>query len=97
MLSADHCPPIRQLDVGVFVGPAPDDEADLLRLRNLGVGRVLDLRTFRTRVIAKQRAWLRGMGLACEHLPIGFSGLGHAGSGFVKDPSSRCWSTIAML
>ena len=63
---------IRQIDTGVWVGPAPESHADFVRLRNLGIKHVLDLRTFRHRAISGQLARLRAMGIAGQHLPIGF-------------------------
>ncbi len=63
---------IHRLDDKVFFGAAPRDEADFARLRQLGVRRIIDVRTFKVRASFIERRRAAKYGISYQRIPSGF-------------------------
>ena len=62
----------QQLACGVYYGAAPDGEADMQKLRQLGVQHIIDLRSFQSRRIAKEQQLAKKYGMIYQGCEVGF-------------------------
>jgi protein tyrosine phosphatase (PTP) superfamily phosphohydrolase (DUF442 family) len=69
--TACFCP--RTLDAGVYYGPAPATEADVVLLQRLGIREIIDLRLLRRRASHREARWAQRAGLTYTLMPTGFT------------------------
>lgn len=61
---------VRQLDAGIYYGPAPSNEREVRQLKQRGVCEVIDTRPKRRIARQCEQHWVRGCGMCYRWLPI---------------------------
>nr|WP_233903539.1 tyrosine-protein phosphatase [Stieleria maiorica] len=63
---------VKRLDAAIYYGGAPKSDADFARLRQLGVRRIVDMRTFKVFASARERRRAAECGITFQRIPMGF-------------------------
>ncbi|WP_182870617.1 fused DSP-PTPase phosphatase/NAD kinase-like protein [Rhodopirellula sp. JC639] len=63
---------VKQLDGQIYYGAAPKTDADFQRLRQLGVRRIVDMRTFKAFASSRVRRRAAEHGIHFQRIPMGF-------------------------